>query len=222
MIKIYGLVDPRTNQIRYIGQTYRNLERRLYEHVYDCIRRPRSSHKVKWINSLIKANLIPTILLLETVDKIILEEREKYWILKLKSDGVKLTNSTEGGEFCTTGSNLSNDIKEHLSDVAKIRSIGKGNSMWGKHHKESSKEKMSIKKIGIYNGTNNPRARELFEYDIKNNFIRKWSHAKECADHYKISRGNISTASKHNTMLDNSDEPNKKYRLLKNMVFKYQ
>ena len=29
---IYGLIDPRTNELRYIGQTHRNPERRLAQH----------------------------------------------------------------------------------------------------------------------------------------------------------------------------------------------
>lgn len=221
MIKIYALVDPISNEIRYVGQTYRKLDVRLKEHVYDCIRRPRSSHKVNWIKSLISKNQIPNIKLLETVNSLDVVEKEKYWMDKLSGEGNNLTNTTKGGEFCTRGSTLSEDIREHMSEKAKERSKGKGNTMWGKKHRDSSKEKMSERKKGLYDGINNPRSREVFEYDEYNNFVRKWSHCKECATYHSISRGNLSTFAKINTELENGDSPIKKYKMLKNIIFKF-
>lgn len=34
-IYIYGLRDPRTDKIRYVGKTHRTLEERLYGHLRD-------------------------------------------------------------------------------------------------------------------------------------------------------------------------------------------
>jgi hypothetical protein len=220
MVKIYALIDPVTNEIKYIGQTHRKLETRLKEHIYDCIRRPRSSNKVKWINSLIVKNKLPSIELLEIVEENNLKYKESHWILESIKNGNMLTNSTEGGEFCTYGSKLSSDVRKHMSKKAKERSKGSNNVMWGKKHKESSKKKMSEKKKGIYDGIRNPRSREVFEYDSNDNFIRKWSYCKECANHHRISRGNLSTYAKHNTNIDNDDNT-KKYKMLKNLIFKF-
>lgn len=220
MIKIYALIDPDDKKIRYIGQTYRNLEIRLREHVYDCIRRPRSSHKVNWINKLISENKLPIIKLLDSVERENLADKEKYWILKSISEGNELTNSTLGGEFCTFGSKLSSDVRDIMSKLAKERSNGSNNTMWGKKHKDSSKKKMSEKKKGIYDGVNNPRSKEIFEYDSNNNFIRKWSYCKECSQFHDISRGNLSSFAKYNTDVENSDGPIK-YKKLKNIIFKF-
>lgn len=222
-MKIYALIDPISSEIKYVGKTYRRLDIRLREHVYDCIRRPKSSHKVNWIKMLISKNKIPIIRLLENTKKENAEERERYWVAKSRLDGNNLTNSTEGGEFCTTGSTLSEDVREYMSKVAKKRSKGSGNTMWGRKHKESSKRKMSKMKMGIYEGTNNPRSRKVFEYNTDNVLIKEWSHCKECADYYKISRGNLSSYAKYNTNMD--DDINvviKKFKLLKGIVFKFK
>lgn len=79
---------------------------------------------------------------------------------------------------------------------------------------------MSDKKIGIYDGVNNPRAKKIFQYDDDDHLVREWSYAKECADFFNISRGNLSTFAKHNTEADTLDSP-VKYRKLKGMVFKF-
>lgn len=220
MIKIYALCDPDTDDIRYIGQTYRSLEIRLKEHIYDCIRRPRSTHKVNWINKLISQNKLPKIKLIECVSIELATDAERHWISSLLKEGYDLVNSTQGGEFCTNGSKLSEDTKKHMSKIAKERSTGESNSMWGKKHKDSSKKKMSDKKIGRFKGTENHRSREVFEYDENNNFKRKWSHCKECADYHNISRGNLSTFAKYNTDIEGSDEP-LKYKKLKGLIFKF-
>jgi len=222
MIKIYALTDPISGEVRYVGQTYRRLDIRLKEHIYDCIRRPRSSHKVNWIKLLISKNQLPNIILLESVKNNEVVEKEKYWMVKLTGEGNNLTNTTEGGEFCTKGSKLSKDIREHMSEKAKNRSRGKGNTMWGKKHKESSKKKMSDKKKGIYDGVKNPRSRKIFEYDTNNKIIREWAYCKECADFHNISRGNLSTFAKINTQMDDENDDIKKYKLLKGIVFKFK
>lgn len=222
MVKIYALLDPTTDEIRYIGKTCRSLEYRLREHIYDCIRRPRSSHKVNWISNLISNNKIPKIKLLETIEFEYADTLERHWIEKLTNENVNLTNCTQGGEFCTFGSKLSEDIREDMSIKAKIRSIGEKNNMFGRKHRQDSKKKMSDKKIGIYDGVNNPRAKKIFQYDDDDKLIKVWEYAKECADFFNISRGNISTFAKYNTNIDNLDVPIKNYKKLRGMVFKFK
>lgn len=146
MVKIYALVDPTTDEIRYIGKTCRKLDVRLKEHIYDCIRRPRSSHKVNWISNLISQNKIPKIELLDTTEFELSEQIEKNWIDKLISEGVNLTNCTQGGEFCTFGSKLSSDIRDHMSIRARNRSLGENNNMLVGSTKMNQKIKCPIRK----------------------------------------------------------------------------
>lgn len=91
-VKIYKLIDPISNEVRYVGKTINSLEYRLYKHIND---KPlHNTYKHNWIQSLIKLNLKPIIQLIEICDDIDWKERERYWI----SFYSNLTNNTTGGE----------------------------------------------------------------------------------------------------------------------------
>ncbi len=95
MTKIYVLRDPRTNDIRYVGQTRSPLPTRLSTHVAQAKRQ--SCWREKWIWSLLQENLRPVIELLEEVESDQAGARERYWIAKL-AETCRLTNATKGGE----------------------------------------------------------------------------------------------------------------------------
>ena len=88
MIYIYKLIDPRNNEVRYIGKTT-NIKRRYKQHLYD----KRKSHKSSWVQSLRNEKLKPIIEILETCDNYNWKEREIYWIKQFDN----LTNLKEGG-----------------------------------------------------------------------------------------------------------------------------
>jgi len=92
---IYFLVDPRTDEIRYVGKTEQKLEARITSHMRDR----ENSHKVHWLNQLRKENLRPRGVILSVVnDGECWKEAERYWIAKLKEMGARLTNNTIGGD----------------------------------------------------------------------------------------------------------------------------
>ena len=91
---IYGLFDPRSNQLRYVGFTSNPLRRRLGEHLRD----PSNTHKGKWIRSLLKDGYKPEIDVLQTTTD---QERvfdEQWSIAYYRSIGCNLTNGTLGGD----------------------------------------------------------------------------------------------------------------------------
>jgi len=92
---IYGLIDPNTKIIRYIGKSDMP-KTRLSNHIQTS--KKSKTHKSNWINSLIKNKQKPIIIILEEVKKENWEEREIYWIQKYKDDGYDVTNFTSGGE----------------------------------------------------------------------------------------------------------------------------
>lgn len=102
---IYGLVDPDSNKIRYVGKTSSTIERRLLEHINDAISimnkkgKKKINKRYSWIISLLKNNQKPTIKLLEEVENDG-NERECYWIATLPN----LTNMTKGGDGGDTNS----------------------------------------------------------------------------------------------------------------------
>jgi len=92
---IYGLVDPRTNEIRYIGKTQQSPSTRLRAHMLD-----RSNcHRVHWLRELAALGLEPDIVLLEAIEGAWpWQESERYWIAKYRNEGARLLNLTDGGE----------------------------------------------------------------------------------------------------------------------------
>lgn len=90
---IYALVDPRDNQIRYIGKTI-NPKRRLLEHLADSKRE--FNYRAMWIKSLLKENLRPSIKFLKICPLSDFIKYETEYIQLYKSN--KLTNSDETGQ----------------------------------------------------------------------------------------------------------------------------
>lgn len=94
---IYALIDPRTDEVRYIGKSTIGL-RRPNQHMkaYSLIG---NTHKNNWIKSLQLISLNPVIDILEVhTNKVDLNEAECFYISYLKSIGCNLTNVTNGGE----------------------------------------------------------------------------------------------------------------------------
>lgn len=92
---IYGLVDPRTNEVRYIGKTQQSPNIRLRAHMLD-----RSNcHRVHWLRELAALGLEPDIVLLEAIEGAWpWQESERYWIAHGRKVGWRLTNNTSGGD----------------------------------------------------------------------------------------------------------------------------
>jgi hypothetical protein len=94
-VTIYALVDPRTDQVRYIGQTVQPLEYRLWSHLHVAARRKVDTPKVRWLQELQAAGLKPSIIALEVVTHQDRKQAEGKWIQHF-SDG-SLTNSAPPG-----------------------------------------------------------------------------------------------------------------------------
>lgn len=110
---IYGLLDPITREIRYVGKTV-NLKRRIKEHLSPSETKSKS-HKNEWIKSLARNGLKPAFRILQEVSIDDWQEAEKFHIKKAKSRGHRLTNTTEGGE----GYDGSVEVSEKISNSLK-------------------------------------------------------------------------------------------------------
>jgi hypothetical protein len=108
---IYGLIDPRTDEIRYVGKA-NNLEQRFQSHQYD----KSSTRKARWIRSLAKKELTPKIMPLESTDKENWEEAEQWWIAYFRQMNCDLLNHTDGGEGLK---NPSKETREKISEIRK-------------------------------------------------------------------------------------------------------
>jgi hypothetical protein len=89
---VYGLADPRTGEVRYVGCTTNSLSSRLVTHCHGEDIFFGNPQKGRWVLGLIKEGLSPDIFLLEEVDVDKRDESELFWIKSMKFMGCDLLN----------------------------------------------------------------------------------------------------------------------------------
>jgi len=191
MNKIYVLIDPITNENRYVGFTSEKLEKRLNRHI-QLARQHRKDWVHNWIYQLLSKNKKPTISLLEIVkEQDDWQDRERFWIQRGRELGWKLTNLTIGGEG-SIGFKHSLETKQKLSDIARNRSSEINNKISnankGKKASEETRQKMSNSRLGknnpIFGKGHTKEAREKMSKNQKrlfgkdNHFFNK-HHSEE-------------------------------------------
>ena len=92
---IYGLCDPRTGVLRYVGKTVQPLPRRLRAH----LSQKTEDHRGRWIAVLRAEGLVPDIFCIEEVpEDACWREAERHAIAYYRSVGCVLTNNASGGD----------------------------------------------------------------------------------------------------------------------------
>lgn len=95
---VYALVDPRTQQWRYIGKANDNGMARYRSHMSHA-RKGDVTYVYSWIRSLLALGMAPS---MEIVEKLSDEQAalsaEVEWIAEARRSGVPLTNITDGGD----------------------------------------------------------------------------------------------------------------------------
>lgn len=117
---IYALIDPRTDEVRYIGKALRPTER-FSGHIRDCRKHPRT----QWIQGLRRNGLVPKLSILEGPCED-WSTAEKKWIAHYLSQGARLTNLTDGGEGVGTygwwlGKKMSAEARKKMSKSGRNR-----------------------------------------------------------------------------------------------------
>lgn len=111
---IYGLFDPRTGDLRYVGKSTSGLRRAKQHHTRADLRRHGRSHKSSWIKSLLAQGLVPhSQVLLECQTAEELYDIEQQTIAHYRSLGVDLTNMADGGPG-SLGRKMSDETKEKI------------------------------------------------------------------------------------------------------------
>lgn len=143
---IYGLIDPITNRIRYIGYTKnKNPKMRLYGHISEAktLSKPSSknNHKNNWIRKLLNLNIRPRFIIIEIVPFSKRKKKEKEWIAFFGKEN--LVNATDGGD---------GGLGRRATEEEKLaRSLAsKGRPAWNKGipHTQEAKDKMSKTRKG--------------------------------------------------------------------------
>lgn len=128
---IYGLIDPRNQQLRYIGKVD-NPKKRLHCHINGRFKT--DSYKNHWLKNLCHDSK-PELIILEKISILEWEDAEKWWIAYCKFLGVSLTNGTDGGD----GVLPTPETRRKMSEAQ----TGEKHSMYGKRHTDETKRKMS-------------------------------------------------------------------------------
>jgi hypothetical protein len=169
---IYKLIDPMTNEIRYIGQTD-NIKRRYNDHISSSFNENSDSYdtyKARWIRKLKSNNLLPFIEILEECDN--LEQsniRERYYIDKLTIEGYKLTNS-----YVSDVTEFSIDTKKKMSNAKKGKTL---EEIVGLEKSIQLKEYYSERtKLNNPNKSNDTLVREKISNTLKEYFSDKENH----------------------------------------------
>lgn len=169
---IYKLIDPISDDVRYIGQT-NDINRRYNDHLSSSIRENSSqykTHKSCWIRKLINLGLRPIIEIVQECQTV--EESnflEKFYIEKYTFDGCKLTNS------------FSNDVTEFSAETRKKMSdfrIGKSlEEIYGEEIALELKRKFIDRTSKYF--SNRPKSdiqREKISNTLKEYFTDKKNH----------------------------------------------
>lgn len=114
-IYIYGLVDPRTQELRYVGKT-NNIKQRYSFHLTSRKR----THVSNWIKNLKTSGIKPEIFVIEESDKDNWREAEKFHINYFRYIGANLVNLADGGGGIS-GYNHSQQARQRMSDSWKAR-----------------------------------------------------------------------------------------------------
>ncbi|GHO76597.1 hypothetical protein KSD_43680 [Ktedonobacter sp. SOSP1-85] len=82
---IYALLDPRNDEIRYVGLT-KNIAMRFSFHMREA---GNNTSKGIWLGDLQRHSLQPIVKILETLgpQRNLAEDREKFWIRSLEQSG---------------------------------------------------------------------------------------------------------------------------------------
>jgi len=151
---IYALIDPITEEVRYIGKS-NNPKKRFSGHVVD----KNKTYKTMWIRSLKKQNLSPILEIIDSVSFFEWEFWEQHYISLYRSWGFRLTNLSNGGF---------GGINGKRSDETKMKMR---NAQLGKRHSFETKEKLRQINLG------NLHSEETKEKNRQSNLGRKQSPA---------------------------------------------
>jgi len=166
------LMDPTTNDIRYVGQT-NNINRRYNTHIASSLNKNSETydtHKDRWIRKILKNNQMPIIRIVEECSSLLESNiQEKYYIEKYINDGYRLTNSKP----------------EDVTEFSLMTREKMSNSRKGKKLEEIVGEEKSIELKKFYserikknnpNKSNDPRTKEKISNTLKEFFTDKTNH----------------------------------------------
>lgn len=208
---IYALLDPITDEVRYIGKTV-NPKYRLQQHIHES--KTINNHRGNWIKSLLREDKKPILKILKICPLSDFEKYETEYIKFYKSNN--LTNSDESGQGNTGRKReIIEGAMEKISKKVYQYDID-GNFI--KEYKSSREAGRSLSIdhshiVRCCNGVNKHTNCFIFRYVLENvepvkipnavkkvvieidkfgNEINRWKSLMDCSRSTKINNGNLS------------------------------
>lgn len=179
---IYILIDPRDNQVRYVGKT-KNITRRFNQHISEASKV--RTYKNNWLLQLKLNKLRPEMVIIDECEDNSWILLEQWYIEIFKSWGYKLTNLTKGGEglcgYIPTQETLQKISRSNKGRTISLETRQKiSAALKGRKFSEEMKKRSSevAKKRGI--------SKETRDKMIKSKQTSGWKHSQESKD--KISQ----------------------------------
>lgn len=113
LYSIYILIDPTTDEVRYVGITKRMPHQRYAGHIQDA-KRGILRYVSRWVLSLLQHGNKP---IMEVIEQTVDKNREKFWVKFYRESGSRLTNLTDGGDG-TPGHVVSSEVKDRIRAAA--------------------------------------------------------------------------------------------------------
>jgi hypothetical protein len=184
IVFIYALVDPRTDEIRYIGKT-NNLLVRYTHHVGPAANVSCTS----WVRELIALGLAPDIQIISEPDISTWEEVERDTIEKY-SKITRLLNISSGGDgdkggrgcypstieklrVANIGRKMTPEARKKMSDAKR----GAGTYNYGKHLTETHKQHLKESQTGEKSIMSKP----VLQFTKDKQFVKWWGSALEAS-----------------------------------------
>jgi len=196
---IYGLIEPMTNELRYIGKTI-NINRRYRRHINEVDLH--DSYKDRWIRKLKKNGLVPEIIIIDYVKTDEWQYWEMFYIEYFKFLGCDLTNGTKGGDEppSTKGRKHTEESKLKMSKAKKGKPIPHLNN--GKERSLSHRKNLSLSLKGrvspnkgiilsderkkLLSEGHNKEKRTVVQLTKSGEFIKTWFGINETQKQLKI------------------------------------
>lgn len=178
---IYTLIDPNTNEIRYIGKS-NTPRKRLYDHINEC-NTNKKSHKISWIKTLLDKGKRPTIEIIDEIYTTEWEFWEQYWISQFKTWGFNLTNITAGGAGCKYKRTC--DTKQKMRKAK----LGRKQSITQRYNKS-----ISVRKYAAENPNYNKSSDKhhiISKEDLYKKYIVENLSLNKCASYFNTSKYTI-------------------------------
>lgn len=185
-----------------IGKTKQKLQRRLDQHISDAKRSKKlnkySNYNYNWINSLLKDNIKPIILELDSFEEELDSKNwiifEQYWISQFKSWGFNLTNLTKGGDGNQDQVFSEESLKKRSEKLKGIPRPQEVRDQISKSHKGKIKTQEHID--NIKKGNVKVQGRAINQYSLEGEFIKEWECVSDAGRFYNVDRSSIARCCK--------------------------